>query len=74
MNLGKDMIFDILPILLESVDDALPEINKLLASVIDWDVKDVENMDLDLYFTLIFEFMHKEEFVGFIRAASKFMQ
>lgn len=74
MNIGKDLVFEILPIVLEAIDDALPEINKLLASVINWNVEDVENMELDLYFTLIFDFIHKEEFVDFMRVASKFMK
>lgn len=74
MNIGKDLVFEILPIVLEAIDDALPEVNKLLASVINWNVEDVENMELDLYFTLIFDFIHKEEFVDFMRVASKFMK
>lgn len=74
MNVGKDLVFEILPIVLEAIDEALPEINKLLASVINWNVEDVENMELDLYFTLIFDFIHKEEFVDFMMVASKFMK
>lgn len=74
MNAGKDLIFEVLPIVLEAIDDALPEINRLLASVINWNVEDVESMDLDLYFTLIFDFIHKEEFVDFMKVASKFMK
>lgn len=74
MNAGKDLIFDILPIILEAIDEALPEINKLLANVINRNVEDVENMDLDLYFTLIFDFIHKEEFAGFMKVASGFIK
>ena len=74
MNVGKDLVFEILPIVLEAIDEALPEINKLLASVINWNVEDVENMELDLYFTLIFDFIHKEEFVDFMMVASKSMK
>ncbi len=74
MNAGKELVFEILPIVLEAIDEALPEINKLLASVINWNVEDVENMDLDLYFTLIFDFIHKEEFADFMKVASRFIK
>ena len=74
MNAGKELVFEILPIVLEAIDEALPEINKLLASVINWNVEDIENMDLDLYFTLIFDFIHKEEFADFMKVASRFIK
>lgn len=71
MNAGKELVFEILPIVLEAIDEALPEINKLLASVINWNVEDVENMDLDLYFTLIFDFIHKRGICGFYEGCIK---
>ena len=74
VEIGKDVIFDMFPILLDSIDEAIPEINKLLAGVIEQDVKIVENMDLGTYFNLLYDFIHKEEFMDFIKVASRFMK
>ena len=74
VEIGKDVIFDMFPILLDSIDEAIPEINKLLAGVIEQDVEIVENMDLGTYFNLLYDFIHKEEFMDFIKVASRFMK
>ena len=73
-EIGKDVIFDMFPILLDSIDEAIPEINKLLAGVIEQDVEIIENMDLGTYFNLLYDFIHKEEFMDFIKVASRFMK
>lgn len=73
-EIGKDIMFDLFPIILDSIDEAIPEINKLLAGVIEQDVIVVENMDLGTYFNLLYDFIHKEEFVDFIKVASRFMK
>ena len=74
VEIGKDVIFDMFPILLDSIDEAIPEINKLLAGVIEQDVEIIENMDLGTYFNLLYDFIHKEEFMDFIKVASRFMK
>ena len=73
-EIGKDIMFDLFPIILDSLDEAIPEINKLLAGIIEQDVNVVENMDLGTYFNLLYDFIRKEEFVDFIKVASRFMK
>ena len=74
MKIGGVLIFDAIPILLDAVDNAIDDINKLLAGVAGLEVEEVENMDLDVYFNLIYDFITKPEFEGFIKAVSKLMK
>ncbi len=74
MKIGGALIFDAIPILLDAVDNAIGDINKLLAGVAGLEVEEVENMDLDIYFNLIYDFITKPEFEGFTKAVSKLMK
>lgn len=74
IKIGGALIFDAIPILLDAVDNAIDDINKLLAGVAGLEVEEVENMDLDVYFNLIYDFITKPEFEGFIKAVSKLMK
>ena len=74
MKIGGALVFDAIPILLDAVDNAIGDINKLLAGVAGLEVEEVENMDLDIYFNLRYDFITKPEFEGFTKAVSKLMK
>lgn len=73
-KIGENLIFGAIPMLLEALDNCLEDINKLLASVANLQLDEVENMELDTYFNLIYDFINKEEFMGFLKVASRFLK
>lgn len=74
MEVGGELLLEAIPILLDVIDIAIPDANKLLAGVANLTVEEIENLDLDVYFSLIYDFITKPEFTGFIKAVSKFIK
>lgn len=74
LSIGTQAVFEIIPMLLDSLDNCLSDVNKLLANVANMEVTELENLDLDIYFNLIYDFINKEEFMGFFKVASKFIK
>lgn len=72
-KIGEALIFEAIPLVLDALDNSIYEINKLLASVANMELTELENLDLDIYFNLIYDFINKEEFAGFMRVVSKFL-
>ena len=72
-KIGEALIFEAIPLVLDALDNSILEINKLLASVANMELTELENLDLDIYFNLIYDFINKEEFAGFMRVVSKFL-
>lgn len=73
-KIGGTIILEAVPMVLDALDNALEDVNKLLASVAGIELEELENLELDVYFTLVADFLSKEEFVGFIKAASRFLK
>lgn len=74
MKIGGTIIFEAIPTVLDTLDNCIADINKLLASVANMSLEELENMDLDIYFNLIYDFINKEEFAGFMKVVSKFLK
>lgn len=74
MKIGGTIIFEAIPIVLDTLDNCIADINKLLASVANMSLEELENLDLDIYFNLIYDFINKEEFAGFMKVVSKFLK
>lgn len=72
-KIGEALIFEAIPLVLDALDNSILEINKLLASVANMELSELENLDLDVYFNLIYDFINKEEFAGFMKVVSKFL-
>ncbi len=72
-KIGEALIFEAIPLVLDALDNSILEINKLLASVANIELTELENLDLDIYFNLIYDFINKEEFAGFMGVVSKFL-
>ncbi len=72
-KIGEALIFEAIPLVLDALDNSIYEINKLLASVANMELTELENLDLDIYFNLIYDFINKEEFAGFMKVVSKFL-
>lgn len=72
-KIGGALIFEAIPLLLDALDNCINDVNKLLASVANLELEEVEALDLDIYFNLIYDFINKEEFTGFMKVVSKFL-
>lgn len=72
-KIGGSIIFEIIPLLLDALDNCIGDVNKLLANVANMDIEQLENLDLDIYFSMIYDFINKEEFKGFTKVVSKFL-
>lgn len=73
LKVGGNIVIEAVPILLDALDNCLDDINKLLANVANMELDQLENLDLDIYFKLVYDFISKNEFMGFIKVASKFL-
>lgn len=72
-KIGGSIIFEIIPLLLDALDNCIGDVNKLLADVANMEIEELENLDLDIYFSMIYDFINKEEFKGFTKVVSKFL-
>lgn len=73
IKIGSNLVIEAIPILLDALDNCLNDVNKLLASVANMKLEQLENLDLDIYFRLVYDFINKDEFAGFIKVVSKFL-
>lgn len=73
LEVGKNVIFEAIPMLLDMIDCALVDFNSLLADLVGLSIEELESLDLDIYFQIIYDFLKKEELMGFIKVASKFL-
>lgn len=74
LKVGGNLVIEAIPILLDALDNCIDDINKLLANVANMEVEQVENLDLDIYFNMIYDFINKEEFAGFTKVVSRFLK
>lgn len=74
MKLGGNLLIEAIPMLLDAVDNCIGDVNILLASVANMEVAELENLDLDVYFNMVYDFVNKEEFSGFLKVVSKFLK
>lgn len=73
LKVGGNIVIEAIPMLLDALENCLEDINKLLANVANMELEQLENLDLDIYFRLVYDFINKNEFMGFIKVASKFL-
>lgn len=74
LKVGGNLVFEAIPILLDALDNCIDDINILLANVANMEVEQVENLDLDIYLYMIYDFIKKEEFEGFTKVVSRFLK
>ena len=72
-KIGGALIFEAIPLLLDALDNCINDVNKLLANVANIELSELENLDLGIYFNLVYDFINKEEFAGFMKVVSKFL-
>lgn len=69
---GGAIFFEIAQIILESVGDC-EELYKLLSVTSNLSLEQVKDLDLDVFFEMVVDFVKKEEFMGFFKAVSKYL-
>ena len=73
-KIGETLIFEAIPLILDALDDCMEDTNKFLANVANIELEELENMDIDIYFNLIYDVIKKDEFVGFMKVVSRFLK
>lgn len=69
---GGAVFLEIAQIILEGAGDC-EELYKLLSVTSNLEVKEVKDLDLDVFFEMVVDFVKKEEFVVFFKAVSKYL-
>ena len=72
MIAGGAIFLEIAQIILEGVGDG-EELYKLLSVTSDLSVQEVKDLELDVFFEMVVDFVKKEEFMGFFKAVSKYL-
>lgn len=74
IQIGGAIVLEAIPMILDAIDNSIDDFNKLLANVANVELEEIENLELDIYFNLVYDFINKEEFVGFIKVVSRFVK
>ena len=69
---GGAVFLEIAQIVLEGAGDC-EELYTLLSVTSNLSVKEVKDLDLDVFFEMVVDFVKKEEFMGFFKAVSKYL-
>ena len=70
LTAGK-MVFKITDVILDKLDNCENEILTILTKTSNLSREEVENLDLDIFITMIYDFVKKEEFMGFFKRATQ---
>ena len=74
MQVGISIAFDIATIILKNLPKCETEIFDMLANVSDLTVKQIKNLDMNVFFEMIIDFLKKDEFKDFLKVVSKFLK
>ncbi len=68
---GIGVAMEVVNILLQHLPECRAEIFQLLSGVSGIGVKEIEALDAEIFINMLVDFVRKEEFLGFIRAAAR---
>lgn len=72
MIAGGAIFLEIAQIILEGAGDC-EELYALLSETSNLSIDEVKDLDLDVFFNMIVDFVKKDEFMGFFKGASKYL-
>ncbi len=70
---GAGVFLEVAQVILESLDKCEEHIFKLLSDTSNLSLEEVKSLDGVTFFEMIIDFIKKDEFMDFIKAASKFV-
>ena len=71
---GIGVAMEVVNILLQHLPECRAEIFQLLSGVSGIGVKEIEALDAEIFINMLVDFVRKEEFRGFIRAAARLVR
>lgn len=71
---GSAVFLEIAQVLINGIADCGDEIFKLLSETSNLTIDEVKELDFEVFTEMVIDFIKKEEFVGFIKAVSKFLK
>jgi len=72
-DLGMDFVAELMEVALGNIERGKDDINRLLASLCGTTVKDIQELEIDIYGELIINFFRKPELANFIKSISSFL-
>lgn len=73
-QVGISIAFDIATVILKNLPKCELDIYEMLASVSNTSVDFIKNLDIDVFFNMIINFIKKDEFKDFIKVVSKYLK
>ncbi len=73
MLIGATVITELMQIITEGYENYESELHKLLSNTSDLSLEEVQNLDFDDFFEMLFDFFKKEEFMGFLKRVLKLL-
>lgn len=73
MSVGITIVSELVQIVVGAYSDCEKEIHKLLSDTSDLTLEEVQNLELDEFFDMLFDFFKKEELVGFLKHVLKLL-
>ncbi|MGN0339525.1 MAG: hypothetical protein ACI4D0_03415 [Lachnospira sp.] len=74
MSVGIDIVFSVADVIINNLADCQDEVNTLLSRVSGKTKKEISELPLLEYTQMIFDFVQKEEFPAFIKAARELFE
>lgn len=71
--IGK-AVLSIAQLIIERLGDCEKEINALLVSCSDLSLEQIKDLDIDVYFGMIVDFIRKDDFMGFFKRAMELLK
>lgn len=73
-QVGISIAFDIATVILKNLPKCELDIYEMLASVSNTSVDFIKNLDIDVFFNMIINFIKKDEFKDFIKVVSTYLK
>lgn len=73
MTVGMTIVLELVQIVVDSYDNCEADLYKLLSNISNLGVEEVQNLEFDEFFDMLFDFFKKDEFMGFLNRVLKLL-
>ncbi len=73
MLFGATIVTELVQVIVDGYEDYENDLHKLLSNTSNLSLEEVQNLDFDEFFEMLFDFFKKEEFMGFLRRVLKLL-
>lgn len=73
MLFGATIVTELVQVIVDGYEDYENDLHKLLSNTSNLNLEEVQNLDFDEFFEMLFDFFKKEEFMGFLKRVLKLL-